>query len=620
MNDNQAPVITCAPNLTVNNDAGICGANVTCAMPTATDNCGVASIVSSHPATLYALGATVVTYTATDVHGLTSTCTRTITVVDNTKPVVTCKNITVPLSTTGTATISATQLVNTSSDNCSIASYTASMTSFTCSNKGNNNVTLTATDASGNVSTACTSVVTITDVTAPVIVCKNITVALSSTGTATITAAQVTNSATDNCSIASSTISKSTFTCSDKGNNNVTLTVKDGSGNTSTCVAVVTVIDNLAPIANCKNITVTLAGSNKNSNTNGCHGNDDNDGDSDDDDCNAPNSGGVTITAAQVNNGSTDNCGIVSMTVSPNTFSCANIGNNTVTLTLKDASGNVSTCTSTVTVVGTLPTCTITPTVPSHGSYGGCGTSYAYTGGNAANIYLGYGPQAVKLVANAIGATGNVCYKWTAAPGLSCTDCKAPVFTPTSAGSYNFTCTITNQFGCSSTCSVVICVKDIRVPNQAGKVYLCHAPDGNPANNQTLSISTSAVPAHLSGHSRDKLGSCGQMCPAAKSALVSTNSSNGNDNMPELISSGSFNMAVYPNPTLNSFHLKLESDSPDDINLEVYDMSGRVVYFILKAEVNKDLEYGADLRNGMYIQKVTQGESVKYIKLVKQTN
>jgi hypothetical protein len=42
--------------------------------------------------------------------------------------------------------------------------------------------------------------------------------------------------------------------------------------------------------------------------------------------------GNASITAAQVNNGSFDNCGIASLAVSPNTFTCANIGNNTVTI------------------------------------------------------------------------------------------------------------------------------------------------------------------------------------------------------------------------------------------------------------------------------------------------
>lgn len=64
--------------------------------------------------------------------------------------------------------------------------------------------------------------------------------------------------------------------------------------------------------------------------------------------------GQASITAAQVNNGSSDNCGIASMTVSPNSFDCSNAGPNTVTLTIADVNGNVSSGTATVTVVDNI--------------------------------------------------------------------------------------------------------------------------------------------------------------------------------------------------------------------------------------------------------------------------
>ena len=60
--------------------------------------------------------------------------------------------------------------------------------------------------------------------------------------------------------------------------------------------------------------------------------------------------GSASITASQINNGSTDNCGIATITVSPSTFTCANVGANTVTLTVTDVNGNVATASATVTV------------------------------------------------------------------------------------------------------------------------------------------------------------------------------------------------------------------------------------------------------------------------------
>jgi hypothetical protein len=60
--------------------------------------------------------------------------------------------------------------------------------------------------------------------------------------------------------------------------------------------------------------------------------------------------GNVTITAAQVNNGSFDACGIQILSLNKNTFLCSDIGANTVTLTATDANGNTASANATVTV------------------------------------------------------------------------------------------------------------------------------------------------------------------------------------------------------------------------------------------------------------------------------
>ncbi len=61
--------------------------------------------------------------------------------------------------------------------------------------------------------------------------------------------------------------------------------------------------------------------------------------------------GTATITPAMINDGSTDNCGITSMMLDLTSFSCDQLGENTVTLTVTDAAGNAATATATVTVV-----------------------------------------------------------------------------------------------------------------------------------------------------------------------------------------------------------------------------------------------------------------------------
>ncbi|RKS21943.1 putative secreted protein (Por secretion system target) [Flavobacterium endophyticum] len=102
--------------------------------------------------------------------------------------------------------------------------------------------TVTVTDANSCMATQSFTITTVADTTPPTVVTSNITVPLTA-GAATITAAQVNNGSTDNCGIASVTVSPSTFNCSNVGANTVTLTVTDNSGNVATATATVTITD-----------------------------------------------------------------------------------------------------------------------------------------------------------------------------------------------------------------------------------------------------------------------------------------------------------------------------------------------------------------------------------------
>ncbi|MFN6377817.1 MAG: HYR domain-containing protein, partial [Flavobacteriales bacterium] len=63
----------------------------------------------------------------------------------------------------------------------------------------------------------------------------------------------------------------------------------------------------------------------------------------------------ATLDTDQVVVSTNDNCGISTISVSPNVFDCSDIGPNTVTVTVTDVNGNVATCTATVTVTETVP-------------------------------------------------------------------------------------------------------------------------------------------------------------------------------------------------------------------------------------------------------------------------
>lgn len=257
----------------------------------------------------------------TDANGCIITKSITVDFEDSVNPVARCKNITVQLSSNGSASIVAANIDNGSSDNCGIGSMTVSPSSFDCSDVGNNTVTLTVTDVNGNTAT-CQATVTVEDNVAPTASCQPATVFLNASGVAQVTAMDIDNGSSDACGIDNMIVNPSQFDCSHIGTpQDVVLTVTDVYGNTANCTTTVNIVDNVAPTANCKNVTLAL-----------------------------DNNGEATISVADVNNGSTDNCGIDTMWLSKTTFDCTDGGTSTVTLYVKDASGNTSTCTSTVTI------------------------------------------------------------------------------------------------------------------------------------------------------------------------------------------------------------------------------------------------------------------------------
>ena len=116
---------------------------------------------------------------------------------------------------------------------------------------GDTDVTFEATDSDGNT-VSCTFTVTVIDNEDPVAVCQDITVTLDEFGMASITEADIDGGSTDNCPAFTLTASQLTFGCSDVGDVVVTLTITDASGNTDTCDATVTVVDDIAPVIVCE--------------------------------------------------------------------------------------------------------------------------------------------------------------------------------------------------------------------------------------------------------------------------------------------------------------------------------------------------------------------------------
>src|SRR5690606_7243448 len=195
-------------------------------------------------------------------------------------PTVVTQNAIISLDANGNASTTAAAVNNGSYDNCGIPYMSLSNTDFDCGDVGANTVTLTVTDVNGNSSNK-TATVTVEDNSAPTVATQNVIISLDANGAASTTAAAVNDGSSDNCGIASMSLSKTDFDCGDVGANTVTLTVTDVNGNSSNKTATVTVEDNSAPTVVTQNVIISL-------------------------DAN----GAASTTAAAVNNGSSDNCGI----------------------------------------------------------------------------------------------------------------------------------------------------------------------------------------------------------------------------------------------------------------------------------------------------------------------
>ncbi len=248
--DTTPPALSCPGNIFVDNDEGDCGATVNFDLQ-ATDNCAGVVINASHASgSFFPVGETEVTVTAIDGAGNTDECSFTVTVSDKTPPVALCQDLTVALDANGFAAITGAFLDGGSSDNCGIATVVASKTTFDCNNVGVNEVKLTVTDASGNVS-SCTTSVTITATTGlcnepPVAVCQDITVNADADclGHAEAVDFDGGSSDPDGDALILSVSPEGPYPL---GTTAVTLTVSDGE-ETSTCTATVTVEDNTPPV------------------------------------------------------------------------------------------------------------------------------------------------------------------------------------------------------------------------------------------------------------------------------------------------------------------------------------------------------------------------------------
>ncbi|SOC80583.1 Por secretion system C-terminal sorting domain-containing protein [Salinimicrobium sediminis] len=331
-----APEIVCVEEFTLHlNEAGVGKITPEIFDRGSSDNCGFQMSLSKENFDLDDVGEQEVILTVTDAAGNTSTCITTVTVeaYDEENPGISCVDeLTLPLSQTGDFFL---ELNYTGDDENE--DYTISKETFSCEDIGTQFITVTYW---GEYTGTCEIKVTVVDDMAPVIEClEEIDVRLNASGTASLSIEDLDLEYSDNCSVADSALSRTNFTTADLGKSEITFSVTDGSGNTSTCTTTVNVLpfEGEEPQAiECVDLHVIQIKEN----------------------------GKAILNPRELFTGGT---GTTQFTVSKDTFTCLDIGENTVTLeyTTPTESGA---CEIKVVVEDPLQICG-EPVDPSNGDY-----------------------------------------------------------------------------------------------------------------------------------------------------------------------------------------------------------------------------------------------------------
>ncbi|MCB0525262.1 MAG: HYR domain-containing protein, partial [Saprospiraceae bacterium] len=338
LEDTTPPDITCPADITIFADANCSGTLDNYSPVTLSDNCSANPTVTQSPAAGTMLSghndSELVTLTADDGNGNASSCDFTVTLIDDTPPMITC-----PTDATVSADANCSGVVGSYSpasvsDNCNANPTVTQSPDPSTPLMGHNDfqiVTLTADDGNGN-SASCDFTVTLIDDTPPVITCPADVTLSADANCSGVVGSYSPVTVSDNCS-ANPTVTQSPDPSTPlMGHNDsevVTLTADDGNGNSASCDFTVTLIDDTPPVITCP-ADVTLSAD--------------------------ANCSGVVgpYSPASVS----DNCNTnptVTQSPDPSTPLMGHNDSEVVTLTADDGNGNSASCDFTVTLIDDTP-------------------------------------------------------------------------------------------------------------------------------------------------------------------------------------------------------------------------------------------------------------------------
>jgi hypothetical protein len=420
-------------------------------------------------------------------------------------------------------------------------------------------------DENNCTATASIEITVLPDVEAPMVIAAAATVSLDQNGSATVTPAMVDGGSTDNCGIASRTLDLTSFGCDQFGENTVTLTVTDLAGNVATATATVTVVDEIKPVITCPPSQTVDNGS-----------------------C-SPSVSYAEPTA-------TDNCGSVTVSLVSGPASGANFpgGATTVTWSADDGHGNSATCSFTVTVISDfsvetdfeMPTC--------HGGSDGTAT------------------------ATVSGGTQPYAFVWSDPAGQT-----SQTATGLVAGSYSVS--VTDAQGCVAVqqvqvlepTAIVIAIDDVQDAEGGPTGAISVTASGGSGNYSYEWISNGVFFSNEEDISglwdgeyllavTDENG-----CKAELSVIIEFLSASNERKLEQRIS-------IAPNPSSGKLYVSLDLEKEQEVNLQVFDLSGRAVLHAEMAQISsKPMEL--DLTGsapGVYLLRLIVDEKVAVKRVV----
>lgn len=210
--------------------------------------------------------------------------------------------------------------------------------------------------------------------------------------------------------------------------------------------------------------------------------------------------------------------------------------------------------------------------------------SYPVAGQGLNTIYLGYGAQSVSLTASVPAGYPPFAYSWMPVSSTASSITVSPTATT------NYSVNVSDVYGCTSTSTKTIFVKDVRDHSHTDKIFVCH-------NGNSLSVSINAISAHL--NHGDALGNCSSNAKMAKVAEQK--------------------ITLYPNPVDNQVTVTCALVNAERVSIVVTDLNGKQVL----VPINQTMDAGtheimintASLSNGIYMVNVRCGVEESKLKL-----